>query len=213
MQSVLNGKNAKGHVPLHLAVCNARREKDAVKALLDKGADPSARDGNDETPMHVVARLCDHKGEYEREQRPSTIPTAKMLIQAGADLSAAAGSRGVLPLHVAAAAGNVKLVELLLAKGANVDALDNEGATPLHHAVGQAQARTVLALVEGGASPALSEGAGKLPADMATGRDSSSSSIRKYLADATQLREKFLQEKAKKKEEKKAKASAGKVEL
>ena len=43
--------------------------------------------------------------------------------------------RGLTPLHVAAWAGNMKMVQRLLAEGADVNAETNWGETPLHHAV------------------------------------------------------------------------------
>ena len=43
--------------------------------------------------------------------------------------------RGLTPLHVAAWAGNRKMVQRLIAEGANVNAETSWGETPLHHAV------------------------------------------------------------------------------
>ena len=44
-------------------------------------------------------------------------------------------SVGQTPLHLAASAGYASLVELLLAKGADVNAVDTFGRTPLSYAV------------------------------------------------------------------------------
>ena len=61
----LNAKNKKGQVALHLAVCAQEGNGDpkslqGATAILDGGADPSSKDGKEETPLHVVARLCNH---------------------------------------------------------------------------------------------------------------------------------------------------------
>ena len=63
----LNAKNKKGKVALHLAVCSNPSEGEndlqTVKVLLEAGANASSKDGKDETPLHALARLCDHLGE------------------------------------------------------------------------------------------------------------------------------------------------------
>ncbi|KPJ75914.1 MAG: hypothetical protein AMS14_02830, partial [Planctomycetes bacterium DG_20] len=55
----------------------------------------------------------------------------KQAIREGADPKAP-GAYGRTPLHVAADEGNLPLLELLIAKKANVLAADNGGRTPLH---------------------------------------------------------------------------------
>lgn len=56
------------------------------------------------------------------------------------------------PLHIAAAGGNVPMVELLLAHGADPNALDaGDNASPLHHAAERGWLETVKLLVDAGA--------------------------------------------------------------
>jgi ankyrin repeat protein len=52
-----------------------------------------------------------------------------MLLEAGADPNATQ-ERGFVPLHSAAANGNVAVVELLLKHGARADAKADDGKTP-----------------------------------------------------------------------------------
>src|SRR5213080_2191136 len=73
------------------------------------------------------------------------VEIAQHLLNAGADPNAAQSSRRGAPLHYAAdgymnsAAWNpdrqVKMIQLLLAAGASINAQDKNGATPLHRAV------------------------------------------------------------------------------
>lgn len=57
------------------------------------------------------------------------------LIEAGADVNAVTSSEEETPLHVAVRCDNGKLVELLLDRGANVNAVERRNRTPLHAAV------------------------------------------------------------------------------
>jgi ankyrin repeat protein len=58
-----------------------------------------------------------------------------VLLAAGAELESAPARLGYTPLCSAASAGQHKVVQLLLAAGANVQAADANGCTPLHHAI------------------------------------------------------------------------------
>ncbi|MFF5210925.1 ankyrin repeat domain-containing protein [Streptosporangium sp. NPDC000396] len=57
------------------------------------------------------------------------------------------------PLHQAAQEGAVRVIELLLASGAKVDAVDDDGATPLWEAVRYGQDDAVRLLLAAGADP------------------------------------------------------------
>ena len=70
----INGQNKKGHIALHLAVCNQRGDPVAVRTLLEKGADANARDGNDDTALHVAVRMCKH----------ASAPVAQLFAEGGA---------------------------------------------------------------------------------------------------------------------------------
>jgi ankyrin repeat protein len=59
--------------------------------------------------------------------------------------------RGWTPLHYAAFNGQAKIIPMLLAHGATVDAADNDGATPLHAAAAAGYADAIEALLQGGA--------------------------------------------------------------
>ncbi len=58
---------------------------------------------------------------------------------------------GLTPLHVAARAGHVSILELLVAAGADKDALDKSGGSPLHWAVATAHDSCAMRLIDAGA--------------------------------------------------------------
>lgn len=60
----------------------------------------------------------------------------------------ARNAQGWTSLHVAAAGGDIAVVELLLRHGAEVNVQSYVGATPLDHAITYSQNRAVVALLE-----------------------------------------------------------------
>jgi ankyrin repeat protein len=61
------------------------------------------------------------------------------------------------PLHWAVRTGNLLACELLLGRGAEVDAPDGTGRTPLHYAAGAGDAQTAEFLLQAGAHPAAAD--------------------------------------------------------
>lgn len=99
---------------IHLA---ARRGHLAmVKLLLDRGANPDARDSQGATPLFET----------------SDPAIAKLLIARGANVSAR-DSDGIQPVH-RAATRSLELVKLLVRHGADPLARDQRGGHPLHEA-------------------------------------------------------------------------------
>jgi ankyrin repeat protein len=98
----------------------------ATMALIKAGADPNARDTTGKSVLSYAVYL----------KRPEIIAA---LIAKGADVNAPseAGDGGdpAPPIFMAIKAGDLALVQQLIAAGANVDALDGQGSTPLHRAV------------------------------------------------------------------------------
>jgi hypothetical protein len=87
------------------------------------------------TPLHELAGLA-APSDYSTHE--SQLILAKQLIERGANVNAVTIPYGRTPLHYACNAEtvtNLDFVELLLKKGADPNAQDNEGATPLMRTV------------------------------------------------------------------------------
>jgi uncharacterized protein len=105
-----------GFTPLHLAAFFG--EEEAVKILLERGADVSVVSRNPKivvTPLHSAA-AGSHPG------------VVKLLLEAGADVNAAQ-DRGFTPLHSAANNDDRESAEALLAAGADPTLTTDDGKT------------------------------------------------------------------------------------
>ncbi|MBI4902807.1 MAG: ankyrin repeat domain-containing protein [Acidobacteria bacterium] len=111
---------------------------DAVKLLLDAGADVNARSGTESTALLWAA--CDHA-------------KARLLVERGADVNAVS-KMGRNPLIAAASCpGNLATVKLLLDKGANPNTAGPDGVSPITAAASNGDFAIVEALMARGADP------------------------------------------------------------
>ena len=115
-----------------------RDDAEAVRALLESGADVNGAHGDGMTGLHWAA--LNGNGEI-----------ARLLVGAGAALEAGTRLGAHTPLHVAAKAGHGEVVEILVGAGADAAALTETGAAPLHFAAAAGDVRAVTALVDRGA--------------------------------------------------------------
>jgi uncharacterized protein len=101
---------------------------ETVALLLERGASVTEQDDNGETALHRVADM--RPRDLEAAARMATL-----LIDRGADPNARNWDE-VTPLHQGVRRRNIGVVEVLLARGAEVDARDRgRGSTPLRRAV------------------------------------------------------------------------------
>lgn len=121
-----------------------------LEALLESGArlsDVTTNDGH--TVLHIAAR-------QER------LGLLRRLLHKALSLDVNALSHEArTPLIIAAAAGRVDAVRMLLGHGANTSTSDNDGWTPLHWAVKSSSLRIVRMLLEHGADPTAKSASGE----------------------------------------------------
>mmetsp|Transcript_12436 Transcript_12436/g.16321 ORF Transcript_12436/g.16321 Transcript_12436/m.16321 type:complete len:790 (-) Transcript_12436:450-2819(-) len=141
----VNDRDSGGFVPLCDAATNAKR--DSIEFLLSKGADPAAKGWNGNTFFHLAAaNTANDDGSLidfilKKTQR-SALPV---------DIK---NFYGYTPLHLAAQAGNIKVVTALLKAKASLQEKTNQGDSPLHLAIERGHREIVGALLKQGADPA-----------------------------------------------------------
>ncbi|KAL2680328.1 hypothetical protein Neosp_007925 [[Neocosmospora] mangrovei] len=92
--------------------------ENVAQLVLEKGADPEAKDGNSyQTPLEIAS----HYGH---------VAVVELLLNKGADITVA-DTFGSTPLATASRYGDEAIVKLLLDKGADVTVRDSSGWTPL----------------------------------------------------------------------------------
>ena len=129
-----------GATPYESLVADAAQEGDleAVRALLQQGADPNAAQPDGLTGLHWAA-LNDELG------------IAEILLYAGATVSPVTRVGGYTPLHLASQSGHGVVARVLLEAGADANAYTTTGVSSLHFAAQADAAEAIIALIEHGA--------------------------------------------------------------
>ena len=113
------------------------RDIEAVRSLVDGGADVNVAHGDGMTGLHWAAKHGD-------------VEMAAMLIDAGADPEAVTRLGEHTPLHVASTAGHASVVTVLVEAGADVNTSTTTGTTPLHFAAASGSGEAVAMLLAHG---------------------------------------------------------------
>ncbi len=109
------GDESKKNTPLHLAAF--RKNSEAVKILLARGANPDQPNSDGNTSLHYGAWWGD--GD-----------SMGLMIRAGAGVNAR-NNLGETPLHLSVMSGEPEKIKMLLYAGADKNIADNRGQTPL----------------------------------------------------------------------------------
>jgi len=118
-----------GATPLALAA--EVNNLDAIKVLVEGGADPNIPTEKGTTPLILSAGAgTDVQRARSIDERSMAIETAKYLVEHGADVNAV-GQFGWTALHAASYQGLNDDIEFLVSKGAKMDVKDQLGQTPL----------------------------------------------------------------------------------
>lgn len=161
-------RDSRGMSALHLAA--ALGKEAALKLLVKFGSDPNARAADGQTPLGValacgrrdLADWLDWRGWTLplRPLQPSDLPAAAMrqdadavrrLIDLGLPIDGV-DDKGCTALLRAAGSGQMRVLQLLLARGANVHLPADSGATPLSAAVSTRHIQVIRALLDAGAN-------------------------------------------------------------
>jgi ankyrin repeat protein len=115
----------------------------AIKLLLEHGAIVDLPNSQGMTPMAAAAGTgsvdADTRGSYYASDiQERAIASLELLLAHGGELNGRAGRLQQAPLHGAAFWGWNKVVEYLLAKGADINLKDSRGYTAVDYAMGRA---------------------------------------------------------------------------
>jgi ankyrin repeat protein len=125
----VNEISLEGATPLALAA--EVNSLDAIKALVEGGADPLIATEQGTTPLILaVGAGTDVQRARSLEERAIAVETARFLVDHGTDVNAP-GQFGWTALHAASYQGLNDAIEFLVSKGANLDAMDKLGQTAL----------------------------------------------------------------------------------
>lgn len=118
-----------GATPLALAA--EVNNLDAIKVLVEGGADPNIPTAKGTTPLILASGAAtDVQRARSIDERAFAVETAKYLVAHGADVNAV-GQFGWTALHAASYQGLSDVIEFLASKGAKLDTKDELGQTPL----------------------------------------------------------------------------------
>jgi ankyrin repeat protein len=121
-----------------------RKDAAAARALVQKGGDVNAAQGDGMTALHWAAAQGD-------------ADLVSVLLYAGANIRATTRLGGYTPLHLASQSGSAAVIKALAAAGAGVSAPTSTGATPLMLAAAAGQLEAVNTLLDLKADPNAKE--------------------------------------------------------
>ena len=143
-----------------------------VKRLIAQGANVNELDANQDAPLVMAA----YEGHTE---------IVRLLLEAGADVTAVDPSMKATALHAAAYAGRTEAAKLLIQHHIDINKQGpRNGYTALHDAIWQNNIETARVLIEAGANLSLKAHSGETPLEFARskGRNEIAAMIERKLA-------------------------------
>jgi ankyrin repeat protein len=122
-----------------------RGDLEAVRALLKRGADVNAPQGDGMTALHWAAQ----RGH---------VAMVRVLLSAGANTAVITRLGGYTPLHLASHEGNAEAIRVLIEGGARVDAVTSTGAAAIHLAAEAGRPEAIKVLLDHGADVNAKDG-------------------------------------------------------
>ena len=107
---------------------------EAMRILVEAGADPNLATGAGATPLMVAAGVG-WMGNFTQNAPDSFMAAVRYCLELGNDINAVDG-RGYTALHGAASRGDMAMVRYLVDQGARVDAVARDGNSPADMAFG-----------------------------------------------------------------------------
>ena len=153
-------RDGNGRTPLHVAAY--RRQYDAARVLMKRGANPNALDAQ-RYDIVTIAAVADD------------VPMLKVALEGGASAKNVTSPYDGTALIAAAHLGHDEVVKVLIAAGAPLDHVNNLRWTAVIEAIvlgdgGKRHVETLRALIAAGANPNLADGRGATPLALARGR-------------------------------------------
>jgi ankyrin repeat protein len=137
----INGRDPNGETLLLVAI--RANYVNAVRNLLERGADSTIRNNKGETPFYVAVRHCILYMDCYLD-----FDILNLLLESGkVDINETIPRFGKTALHLAVLQSNTAVSRFLLSKGANPNVTDKYGQTPLHLAAEYAKDMDIVELL------------------------------------------------------------------
>lgn len=149
----INSRDIEGRTPLHVASSGTAIHLEILQYLLSHGASINEMDNRQWTPLHYASNF-------------QNIKSVRLLLRHNADVTASTDD-GITPLHMLVKITTdinyrpnkittkelLEVLEIVLSKGADINAADKRGNTVLHEAVTKGNKKLVSFLLKSGAKP------------------------------------------------------------
>ena len=124
--AVVDAQDNDDSTPLHVASQHCNPE--VARLLLEGGANIHVRNKANLTPQHLLLAM------WSKKVLDDDIDAVRIVLESGVDVDSVNDTHGAL-LHGASYLGSLKVAQLLLDHGANINVRDGESQTPLHRAL------------------------------------------------------------------------------